>query len=211
MTLNVPLPTAVWVMFLLSSLPVLAILFHVVSYLRDTLYLRRFPGPPLARLSDVWLAWHCGRGTINRAVLAAHRTYGMLFSFVLAQCSLTIYLLRPSCPHRSQSRLHCGCFRPSPRLRTRIRRVEGGFLRCLRRSRYVFCLYYSISSRSHPQAQSSRTYVLPQERPRVRAHHLGVSRCSHSEVGPDVYHRVSRPRWRRWRDDMVLRRRLRCV
>lgn len=59
------------------SLPlVFAILVHVLPYLADKLHLRRYPGPPLARFSDVWLAWHCARGSINRAVLEAHRTYG---------------------------------------------------------------------------------------------------------------------------------------
>lgn len=35
-----------------------------------------YPGPIFARVSDLWLAWHTARGTVNKAVWNAHRVYG---------------------------------------------------------------------------------------------------------------------------------------
>lgn len=35
-----------------------------------------YPGPVFARVSDLWLAWHTARGTVNKAVWNAHRVYG---------------------------------------------------------------------------------------------------------------------------------------
>lgn len=35
-----------------------------------------YPGPVFARISDLWLAWHTARGTVNKAVWNAHRVYG---------------------------------------------------------------------------------------------------------------------------------------
>lgn len=51
--------------------------------------LNSFPGHFLARLSDVWISWHTARGTVNRAVHEAHKTYGMSLSVssCTAQCS----------------------------------------------------------------------------------------------------------------------------
>lgn len=81
MDLSLRIPAAPTTLAAISLPFVFAILVHILPYLTDQLHLRRYPGPLLARLSDVWLAWHCAHGSINRAVLAAHRTYGV--------CSLT--------------------------------------------------------------------------------------------------------------------------
>ena len=63
--------------FLLSpyTLLLLPLLYYTLPYLRHKA-LRRFPGPPLAALSNLWLLYQCRRARRFLAVDEAHRRYG---------------------------------------------------------------------------------------------------------------------------------------
>lgn len=62
-----------------AAVALLAFVFlaHVVPYALDNFGLRQYPGPLLAKLSDIWLGWYTAHGKINQAVWDAHRAYGM--------------------------------------------------------------------------------------------------------------------------------------
>lgn len=59
-----------------------AFLAHVVPFALDKFGLRQYPGPLLAKLSDIWLGWYTAHGKINQAVWNAHRAYGMPPDFI---------------------------------------------------------------------------------------------------------------------------------
>ncbi|KAL8657032.1 MAG: hypothetical protein Q9226_002324 [Calogaya cf. arnoldii] len=57
------------------TLLLLPLIFYLLPYLRNR-SLRRVPGPPLARFTNLWLLYHARRGRRYLAVDAAHKRYG---------------------------------------------------------------------------------------------------------------------------------------
>ena len=56
------------------------ILAHVVPYFYDTHGIRRYPGPFIAKFSDIWLGLVAKNGHRSEVVHRVHRKYGTLYS-----------------------------------------------------------------------------------------------------------------------------------
>ncbi len=61
---------------ILSLVPALLVLVHFVSWLIDLHGLRSFPGPWLARFSDLWLGHVAKQGHRSEVVHQMHEKYG---------------------------------------------------------------------------------------------------------------------------------------
>ena len=61
-----------WLLLGLSSI----LLFHLVPYFLDPHAIRAYPGPVLARLSDIWLGWVAAHGHRSERVHELHQKYG---------------------------------------------------------------------------------------------------------------------------------------
>ena len=55
----------------------IVLLVHVVPWLIDSLNLRSYPGPWLAKFSDVWLGWVALNGHRSDVIHEMHQKYGM--------------------------------------------------------------------------------------------------------------------------------------
>lgn len=55
----------------------LFVIVHLLPFLADPHSVRGYPGPLLARFSDIWLGWVAARGHINADIHNAHRKYGV--------------------------------------------------------------------------------------------------------------------------------------
>lgn len=60
----------------LAVIPVAVLLVHFVPYLLDPHGIRAYPGPFLARLSDIWLGWIAAQGHRSETVHELHKQYG---------------------------------------------------------------------------------------------------------------------------------------
>lgn len=60
----------------LAAIPVAVLLVHFVPYLLDPHGIRAYPGPFLARLSDIWLGWIAAQGHRSETVHELHKQYG---------------------------------------------------------------------------------------------------------------------------------------
>ncbi|KAK0202468.1 cytochrome P450 monooxygenase [Desarmillaria ectypa] len=69
-SLHTDLPTV------FTTIIVLAVLIHLAPYLIDSHRLRLYPGPLLAKFSDVWLAFVAYKGHRSEVVHDLHRKYG---------------------------------------------------------------------------------------------------------------------------------------
>lgn len=68
------------------DLPILAVaapslffLFHFIPYLYDSHSIRKYPGPFIAKFSDIWLGLVAKHGHRSEIVYALHKKYGTLF------------------------------------------------------------------------------------------------------------------------------------
>ena len=59
-------------------LPLLITLYYLIPYLTTFAPLRSIPGPPLAKISNLWLAYHSRRGQRYSAIHSAHAKYGTI-------------------------------------------------------------------------------------------------------------------------------------
>ena len=57
--------------------PVLVFLAHFIPWLVDFHGIRSYPGPLLAKFSDLWLAWIAAHGHRSEVVHDLHKEYGM--------------------------------------------------------------------------------------------------------------------------------------
>ncbi len=80
-SLQTDLPTVI------TTAIVLAILVHLVPYLVDFHRLRSYPGPLVAKFSDVWLAYASYQGRRSEVIHDLHKKYGkyILTSFRVFQ------------------------------------------------------------------------------------------------------------------------------
>lgn len=69
---------------LLGVLGAAVIIGHIVSYVTDPHGLRSFPGPALAKLSDLWLARVATNGHRSEVVHELHEKYGQSHSCILS-------------------------------------------------------------------------------------------------------------------------------
>ncbi len=86
------------------TVPAVIFLVHFVPWLVDPCGIRRYPGPFLAKFSDLWLAYVGKSGQLSETIRKIHEKYGMPFRHVCFQ--LTGITNRLHRPHRSQSHLH---------------------------------------------------------------------------------------------------------
>ena len=63
-----------WALLALSAV----FLFHFVPYFLDPHAIRAYPGPFLAKLSDIWLGWVAAHGHRSERVHELHQQYGQL-------------------------------------------------------------------------------------------------------------------------------------
>ena len=63
---------ATWAVIGLSAI----VLFHLVPYLVDSHHIRGYPGPLLAKFSDVWLGYVAAQGHRSEQVHELHKQYG---------------------------------------------------------------------------------------------------------------------------------------
>lgn len=61
---------------LLASIPVLIIVYHILSYFLDPQGIRAIPGSFLAKFSDAWLAWTSAHGRRSEVVHELHKKLG---------------------------------------------------------------------------------------------------------------------------------------
>ncbi len=66
------LDIASWSLLGLSAV----LLVHLVPYVLDPHAIREYPGPLLARLSDLWLGWVAAHGHRSERVHELHEKYG---------------------------------------------------------------------------------------------------------------------------------------
>lgn len=59
-------------------LPALFLLVHLVPYILDPHGIRGYPGPFLAKFSDIWLGWVSSHGHRSEIVHEMHQKYGAL-------------------------------------------------------------------------------------------------------------------------------------
>lgn len=86
------LPFFIWdnSLLLLAALPVATILYLLTAYFVDPHGLRSYPGPFLAKFTDLWIAWTVHSNRWSLSVEDAHKKYGThSFGFPIAT-SLTI-------------------------------------------------------------------------------------------------------------------------
>ena len=62
---------------LITLVPVIFVLAHVVPWIVDVHGLRSYPGPWLAKFSDAWLGWVAAHGHRSEVVHELHRKYGV--------------------------------------------------------------------------------------------------------------------------------------
>lgn len=67
------------------------ILFHLVPYIEDPHALRSYPGPSLAKLSDIWLGRVAAQGHRSEVVHELHKRYGIVLPIPLPLPLLTTY------------------------------------------------------------------------------------------------------------------------
>ena len=74
------------------ALAVLALIFlaHFVPWPLDSRGVRAYPGPFLAKFTDLWLACVCNTGHRSVTIHKMHQKYGMSFQHVDVQLSLTL-------------------------------------------------------------------------------------------------------------------------
>ena len=72
--------------FFLAVVPAILILVHFIPWLVDTHGLRSFPGPWLARFSDLWLGCVAQKGHRSEVVHQMHKKYGELYRHVYFCC-----------------------------------------------------------------------------------------------------------------------------
>ncbi|KAJ7085977.1 cytochrome P450 monooxygenase [Mycena crocata] len=58
------------------SLPAAIVVVHILIYLIDPDGIRHYPGPFLAKFSDIWLGWICQQGHRSEVIHEVHRKYG---------------------------------------------------------------------------------------------------------------------------------------
>ena len=63
---------------------VVVVLAHVVPYILDSHAMRKYPGPLLARLSDIWLGRIAALGHRSEVVHGLHQKYGQFSGSVNA-------------------------------------------------------------------------------------------------------------------------------
>lgn len=61
---------------LLAALPVVIVLYQLAAYFVDPHGLRSYPGPFLAKFTDIWIAWTVHRNRWSVDVEDAHKKYG---------------------------------------------------------------------------------------------------------------------------------------
>ncbi len=66
-----------WALFALSA----SLLALLVPYFLDFHTIREYPGPLLARLSNVWLCWTAAQGHRSESVHELHKKYGQSSSY----------------------------------------------------------------------------------------------------------------------------------
>jgi hypothetical protein len=110
-------------------IPTVVIVVHLLYWLVDPYGLRAFPGPWLARFSDLWLGRVAQQGHRSQVVHELHHKYGAP-SNPVSRLSFLI-LFRPLCPHRPKSSFHFRSCRPSNRLCSRQWFPQVKLLRCL--------------------------------------------------------------------------------
>ena len=59
------------------AIPALILLVHLVPWLVDPHGIRGYPGPFLAKFSDLWLAYVCKTGHRSTTIHTIHQKYGM--------------------------------------------------------------------------------------------------------------------------------------
>lgn len=62
------------------SIPAAVVLAHVIPWLLDPHGIRKYPGPFLAKFSDIWLGYVSKKGHRSEVVHEIHRKYGMSIS-----------------------------------------------------------------------------------------------------------------------------------
>ena len=76
--------------YLALAVPTLIFLAHFVPWLVDPRGIRGYPGPFLAKFSDLWLACICNTGRRSITIHKMHQKYGMPFQHVNNQLSMTL-------------------------------------------------------------------------------------------------------------------------
>ena len=61
------------------TVPALICLVHFIPWLVDPQGIRRYPGPFLAKFSDLWLGYVGKNGRLSDTILKIHKKYGMPF------------------------------------------------------------------------------------------------------------------------------------
>ena len=72
------------------TVPTIIFLGHFVPWLVDPRGIRGYPGPFLAKFTDLWLACVCNTGNRSVIIHKMHQKYGMSFQHVDVQLSLTL-------------------------------------------------------------------------------------------------------------------------
>jgi hypothetical protein len=113
---------------LLAIVPVTVILVHFIPWLVDPHGLRSFPGPWVARFSDLWLGRVAQQGHRSEVVHQMHEKYGELakgFPFcgsIRANIHIPLFtplFSRDVRPHRPEPPIHIGSHGTPNRLRAR--------------------------------------------------------------------------------------------
>ena len=68
----------------------LIVLAHFVPWFVDPRGIRGYPGPFLAKFSDLWLGFVCHTGRRSVIIHKMHQKYGMSFRHVKVQLTVTL-------------------------------------------------------------------------------------------------------------------------
>ena len=185
--------------FFVAVVPAVAILVHFIRWLVDPHGLRSFPGPWIARFSDLWLGRVAQQGHRSEVVHRMHEKYGEHDQHVPSPPNPVQHLpLRVIRPHRPKPPLHFRSRSAPNRLRARQWLVEVKLLRRFR-FHHAWPVQHPGPRRAHAQAQDRLPHILSEKRPGIRALRQRLRAFADTTVGSALRWRCQGQEWRRRR------------
>jgi hypothetical protein len=180
--------------FYVAIVPAFVILLHLIPWLVDPHGLRSFPGPWIARFSDLWLGRVAQQGHRSEVVHQLHEKYGERPSKL---DKYPLFVIRRNRPNPSLTTLtsprDVRPHRPKPPLRLRSRSAAGRLctrqwlaqVQLLRRVRFHHTrpLQHPGPHRAHAQAQDHLAHLFSEKRLGIRALRQGLRGIAHRAMG----------------------------